>query len=50
MKRKLLLLAAFVASALGMRAQMTDVTSTYLTNADLEGDATSYAKPKIRWP
>ena len=45
MKRKLLLLAAFVASALGMRAQ-TDVTSTYLTNADLEGDATSYAKPK----
>ena len=33
MKRKLLLAATFVASAFGMRAQ-TDVTSTYLTNAD----------------
>ncbi len=33
MKRKLLFLAALVVSALGMRAQ-TDVTSTYLTNAD----------------
>ena len=33
MKRKLLLAALCVVSALGMRAQ-TDVTSTYLTNAD----------------
>ncbi len=43
MKRKLLLLAAFVASALGMRAQ-TDVTSTYLTNADFEGDFSQKGK------
>ena len=42
MKRKLLLLAAFVASALGMRAQ-TDVTSTYLTNADFESDPVATA-------
>ena len=35
MKRKLLLLATFVVSALGMRAQ-TDVTSTYITNAGFE--------------
>ena len=36
MKRKLLLLTALVVSALtGMRAQ-TDVTSTYITNADFE--------------
>ena len=33
MKRKLLFLATLVVSALGLRAQ-TDVTSTYLTNAD----------------
>ncbi|MBR2154577.1 MAG: hypothetical protein IJ901_08205 [Bacteroidaceae bacterium] len=45
MKRKLLLATALVASALGMRAQ-TDVTSTYLTNADFEGTATSFANPK----
>lgn len=34
MKRKLLLLAAFVAGALGMRAQTDDVTDKYLQNAD----------------
>ena len=37
MKRKLLLAAVLVASALGMRAQ-TDVTSTYITNSGFEGD------------
>ena len=36
MKRKLLLAALCVVSALGMRAQ-TDVTSTYITNADFSG-------------
>lgn len=45
MKRKLLLAAVLAAGALGMRAQ-TDVTSTYLTNADFEGTATSYAQPQ----
>lgn len=41
MKRKLLFAAIFIAGVLGMRAQ-TDVTSTYLTNADFEGDASVY--------
>ena len=42
MKRKLLLLTAFAVSALtGMRAQ-TDVTSTYLTNADFSGEYTRF--------
>jgi len=45
MKRKLLFAALCVVSVLGLRAQ-TDVTSTYLTNADFEGEATSYQQPK----
>lgn len=44
MKRKLLLAALCVVGALGMRAQ-TDVTSTYLTNADFEGSHSSYSQP-----
>ena len=51
MKRKLLFLTAFLAvGALGMRAQ-TDVTSTYLTNADFESgtaataNVTTYVAP-----
>ena len=40
MKRKLLLAALCVVGALGMRAQ-TDVTSTYLTNADFSGTYSS---------
>lgn len=36
MKRKLLFLTALVVSALGMRAQWTDVTSTYISNPSFE--------------
>ena len=42
MKRKLLLAALCVVGALGMRAQ-TDVTGTYITNADFE--STAYTTP-----
>lgn len=45
MKRKLLLAALCVVGAIGMRAQ-TDVTSTYLTNADFEGAYSSYSQPQ----
>ena len=45
MKRKsLMALAIALLCSVGAWAQ-TDVTSTYLTNADFEGEATSYAKP-----
>ncbi|MDE5551059.1 MAG: hypothetical protein K2I99_06930, partial [Bacteroidaceae bacterium] len=45
MKLKLLLAALCVVGALGMNAQ-TNVTSTYLTNADLEGEYESIAQPQ----
>ena len=38
MKRKLLFAAMLIAGALGTLRAQTDVTSTYITNADFEGD------------
>lgn len=48
MKRKLLLAALLVTCALGMRADdvFKDVTSTYLTNADFEGEYQEIANPE----
>ena len=46
MKRKLLLAALCVVSALGFKANaQTDVTSTYLVNADFEGGYSSNSQP-----
>ena len=47
MKRKLLLAMLFVASAIGFNANaQTDVTSTYLTNADFENEYSVYSFPR----
>ena len=47
LKRLLALVGGGVFSlALNSAFAQTDVTSTYLTNADFEGEATSYQKPK----
>ena len=44
MKRKLLFAAMLIAGALGtLKAQMTDVTSTYITNPSFESDGNSAA-------
>ena len=45
MKKKLFLLLCTLLTMIGVQAQ-TDVTSTYLTNANFEGEYSSYAEPQ----
>lgn len=46
MRKLKLLLAAFALFGVSATWAQTDVTSTYLTNADFEGDYSSYNQPK----